>query len=60
MKSHIKIITGMSFTDEGRDLVNRLEAMRYYHRDGLSYHLGDGSRLVISINEDPGTKMTTK
>ena len=48
-----QIITGMSFTDEGRDLVNRLEAMRYYHRDGLSYHLGDGSRLVISINEDP-------
>ena len=48
-----QIITGMSFTDEGRDLVNSLEAMRYYHRDGLSYHLGDGSRLVISINEDP-------
>lgn len=47
-----QIITGMSFTDEGRDLVSRLEAMRYYHRDGLSYHLGDGSRLVISINED--------
>lgn len=31
------IISGLSFTDEGRDLVNRLEAMRYYHRDGESF-----------------------
>lgn len=48
-----QIITGMSFTDEGRDLVNRLEAMRYYHRDGESFYLGDGARLIISWNENP-------
>ena len=55
-----QIITGMSFTDEGRKLVHDLEAMRYYHRDGLSCHLGDGSRLVISINEDPWDKDDNK
>lgn len=54
------MITAMSFIDEGRALVKRLEAMRYYHRDGLSYHLGDGSRLVISINEDPWTDEDNK
>ena len=47
------IISGLSFTDEGRDLVNRLEAMRYYHRDGESFYLGDGARLIISWNENP-------
>ena len=43
-----QIITGMSFTDKGRDIVSRLEAMRYYHRDGESFYLGDGARLIIS------------
>lgn len=47
------IITGMSFTDEGRKLVRSLEDMRYYHRDGESFYLGDGARLVISYNESP-------
>lgn len=47
------MITAMSFTDEGRDLVNRIEAMRYYHRDGESFYLGDGARLIISWNENP-------
>lgn len=47
------IITGMSFTDEGRALVKRLEDMRYYHRDGESFYLGDGARLVVSYNESP-------
>lgn len=47
------IITGLSFTDEGRDLVKHLEDMRYYHRDGESFYLGDGARLVISFNENP-------
>lgn len=47
------IITGMSFTDEGRALVKHLEDMRYYHRDGESFYLGDGARLVVSYNENP-------
>lgn len=47
------IITGLSFTDEGRDLVKHLEDMRYYHRDGESFYLGDGARLIISWNENP-------
>ena len=55
-----RMIEALSFTDEGRKLVHGLEAMRYYHRDGLSYHLGDGSRLVISINEDPWTEDDNK
>ena len=47
------IITGMSFTDEGRKLVRSLEDMRYYHRDGESFYLGDGARLIVSRNENP-------
>lgn len=38
------VIAGMSFTKEGRTLVENLEAMRYYHRDGKSFYLGDGAR----------------
>lgn len=47
------IISGLSFTDEGRDIVEHLEEMRYYHRDGESFYLGNGARLVISYNESP-------
>ena len=47
------IISGLSFTDEGRDIVEHLEEMRYYHRDGESFYLGNGARLVISYNENP-------
>lgn len=47
------MIAGMSFTKEGRTLVENLEAMRYYHRDGKSFYLGDGARLVVSYNESP-------
>lgn len=45
------MIAGMSFTKEGRTLVENLEAMRYYHRDGKSFYLGDGARLIVSYNE---------
>lgn len=47
------MIAGMSFTKEGRTLVENLEAMRYYHRDGKSFYLGDGARLIVSYNESP-------
>ena len=47
------MIAGLSFTKEGRTLVENLEAMRYYHRDGKSFYLGDGARLVVSYNESP-------
>lgn len=47
------MIAGMSFTKEGRALVENLEAMRYYHRDGKSFYLGDGARLIVSYNESP-------
>lgn len=47
------MIAGLSFTKEGRALVENLEAMRYYHRDGKSFYLGDGARLVVSYNESP-------
>lgn len=47
------MITAMSFSDEGRSLVKHLEDMRYYHRDGESFYLGDGARLIISWNENP-------
>lgn len=45
------VIAGLSFTKEGRTLVENLEAMRYYHRDGKSFYLGDGARLIVSYNE---------
>lgn len=45
------VIAGLSFTKEGRTLVENLEAMRYYHRDGKSFYLGDGAHLVVSYNE---------
>lgn len=45
------VIAGLSFTKEGRTLVENLEAMRYYHRDGKSFYLGDGARLIVSCNE---------
>lgn len=47
------MIAGLSFTKEGRDLVQNLEAMRYYHKDGKSFYLGDGARLIVSYNESP-------
>lgn len=47
------VITGLSFTKEGRTLVENLEAMRYCHRDGKSFYLGDGARLIVSYNESP-------
>ena len=47
------MIAGLSFTKEGRALVENLEAMRYYHRDGKSFYLGDGARLIVSYNESP-------
>lgn len=47
------VIAGLSFTKEGRTLIENLEAMRYYHRDGKSFYLGDGARLVVSYNESP-------
>lgn len=47
------VIAGLSFTKEGRTLVENLEAMRYYHRDGKSFYLGDGAHLVVSYNESP-------
>lgn len=47
------MIAGLSFTKEGRTLVENLEAMRYYHRDGKSFYLGDGARLIVSYNESP-------
>ena len=47
------MIAGLSFTKEGRDLVENLEAMRYYHRDGKTFYLGDGARLIVSYNESP-------
>lgn len=45
--------TALSFSDEGRALVKCLENMRYYHRDGESFYMGDGARLIISWNESP-------
>lgn len=48
-----RMITALSFTDEGRNIVKYLEDMRYYHRDGESFYLGDGARLIISRNENP-------
>lgn len=47
------VIAGLSFTKEGRTLIENLEAMRYYHRDGKSFYLGDGARLIVSYNESP-------
>ena len=47
------MIAGLSFTREGRTLVENLEAMRYYHRAGKSFYLGDGARLIVSYNESP-------
>lgn len=47
------MIAGLSFTREGRTLVENLEEMRYYHRDGKSFYLGDGARLIVSYNESP-------
>lgn len=47
------MIAGLSFTKEGRTLIENLEAMRYYHRDGKSFYLGDGARLIVSYNESP-------
>lgn len=47
------MIAGLSFTKEGHNLVENLEAMRYYHRDGKSFYLGDGARLIVSYNESP-------
>ena len=47
------MIAGLSFTKEGRALVENLEAMRYYHRDGKTFYLGDGARLIVSYNESP-------
>lgn len=47
------MIAGLSFTKEGHDLVKNLEAMRYYHRDGKSFYLGDGAHLIVSYNESP-------
>lgn len=47
------MIAGLSFTKEGRDLVQNLEAMRYYHKDGKSFYLGDGARIIVSYNESP-------
>lgn len=40
-----RMITALSFTDEGRNIVKYLEDMRYYHRDGESFYLGDAPRL---------------
>lgn len=48
------MITALSFTDEGQTTVRGLEDLRYYHRDGESFYLGDGARLIISRNENPG------
>lgn len=48
------MLSAMSFSDEGRELARGLENMRYYHRDGESFYLGDGSRLIVSRNENPG------
>lgn len=47
------MIAGLSFTKEGRALVENLEAMRYHHRDGKTFYLGDGARLIVSYNESP-------
>ena len=47
------VIAGLSFTKEGRTLVENLEAMRYYHRNGKTFYLGDGARLIVSYNESP-------
>lgn len=47
------MIAGLSFTREGRALVENLEELRYYHRDGKSFYLGDGARLIVSYNESP-------
>ena len=47
------VIAGLSFTKEGHTLIENLEAMRYYHRDGKTFYLGDGARLIVSYNESP-------
>lgn len=47
------MIAGLSFTRVGRDLVENLEELRYYHRYGKSFYLGDGARLIVSYNESP-------
>lgn len=47
------MIAGLSFTREGRTLVENLEELRYYHRAGKSFYLGDGARLIVSYNESP-------
>ena len=47
------MIAGLSFTREGRTLVENLEELRYSHRYGKSFYLGDGARLIVSYNESP-------
>ena len=47
------MIAGLSLTREGRTLVENLEELRYYHRYGKSFYLGDGARLIVSYNESP-------
>lgn len=46
------MIAALSASPEGRELVEELENLRYYHRDGLVYDMGRGSMLVSSYELD--------
>lgn len=46
------MIAALSMTNEGRALVEDLEEVRYYHRDGLAIELGHGAVLVVAGDED--------
>ena len=50
-------INALSCTKEGAELVQALEAVRYYHSNGRTAELGNGSALVTAINAYDGIVM---
>ena len=45
-------IDALSASCEGRELVENLEKMRYYHYDGKVYNLGYGATLVVAWRDE--------
>lgn len=47
-------IAALSSIKEGRELVENLEKIRYYHLDGNTYNLGYGATMVVAwgVSED--------
>lgn len=48
------MIAALSASPEGRELVENLERMRYYHWDGNTYNIGYGASLAIAWGVDDG------